>query len=179
MTEVMQTKVKSSLMEVNSKMLDVGEVFEPLCPELVPGKCFLDCFLEHVIFYEKPWGMKPKDWIDILDKAVDQACQLMDHVSVFLDTSSTKRDHIQAALAAFIKCCGSDHIQIRHPAGKATAPDAELFAIYLSLLRCLWLENIETILVFTDSMASACICVDPSTHLGQSHSLVVIQALIP
>jgi hypothetical protein len=25
-------------MEVNSKMLDVGEVFEPLCPELAPGK---------------------------------------------------------------------------------------------------------------------------------------------
>jgi hypothetical protein len=38
MTAVMQTKVKSSLMEVNSKMLDVGEVFEPLCPELAPGK---------------------------------------------------------------------------------------------------------------------------------------------
>jgi hypothetical protein len=38
MTAVMQTKVKSSLMEVNSKMLDVGELFEPLCPELAPGK---------------------------------------------------------------------------------------------------------------------------------------------
>jgi hypothetical protein len=38
MTAVMQTKVKSSLMEVNSRMLDVGEVFEPLCPELAPGK---------------------------------------------------------------------------------------------------------------------------------------------
>jgi hypothetical protein len=38
MTAVMQTKVKSSLMEVNSKMLDMGEVFEPLCPELTLGK---------------------------------------------------------------------------------------------------------------------------------------------
>jgi hypothetical protein len=38
MTKVMQTKIKSSLMEVNSKMMDVGEVFEPLCPELAPGK---------------------------------------------------------------------------------------------------------------------------------------------
>jgi hypothetical protein len=34
MTEAMQSKVKSSLMKVNSKMLDVREVFEPLCPEL-------------------------------------------------------------------------------------------------------------------------------------------------
>jgi hypothetical protein len=38
MTAVMQTKVKSSLIEVNSRMLDIGEVFEPLCPELAPGK---------------------------------------------------------------------------------------------------------------------------------------------
>jgi hypothetical protein len=60
-----------------------------------------------------------------------------------------------------------------------TAPDAELFAIYLGLLRCLQLENIETILVFTDSMASARAVVDPSAHSGQSHSLVVIQILIP
>jgi hypothetical protein len=71
MTEVMQTKVKSSLVEVNSKMLDVGEVFEPLCPELALGKCFLDHFLEYIIFFEKPWGMKPEDWTDTLDEAID------------------------------------------------------------------------------------------------------------
>jgi hypothetical protein len=54
MTAVMQTKIKSSLMEVNSKMLDVGEVFEPLCPELAPGKRFMDRFSEQVMFFEKP-----------------------------------------------------------------------------------------------------------------------------
>jgi hypothetical protein len=61
MTEVMQTKVKSSTMEVNFKMLDVGEVFEPLCPELVPGKQFMDRFSECVTFFKKPQGMKPED----------------------------------------------------------------------------------------------------------------------
>jgi ribonuclease HI len=96
-----------------------------------------------------------------------------------LDASSTKKDHLQAALAAFIECCGSDIVQIKCPTGRATAPDAELFAICLGLLRCLQLENVETILVFTDSVASAHTVVDPSTHLGQSHSLAVIRALIP
>jgi hypothetical protein len=57
----MQTKIKFSLMEVNSKMLDVGEVFEPLCPELAPGKRFMDRFSERVTFFEKPRGMKPED----------------------------------------------------------------------------------------------------------------------
>jgi hypothetical protein len=166
-------------MEVNSKMLDVGEVFEPLCPELVPGKRFMDWFSERVMFFEKPWGMKPEDWMDTLDEAVDQAHQLTDHVSVFSDASSTKKDRLQAALVAFIERRGSDIVQIKRPAGRATAPDVELFAIHLGLLRCLQLEDVETILVFTDSMASARTVVDPSTHSGQLHSLVVIRALIP
>jgi hypothetical protein len=179
MMEVIQTKVKSSLMEVNSKMLDVGEVFKPLCPELAPGRQFMDCFLEWVTFFKKPWGMKPEDWTDTLDEAVDRAHQLTDHVSVFLDASSTKKDHLQAASAAFIEHHGSDLVQIKCPTGRATAPDVELFAIRLGLLRCLWLENIETILVFTNSVASVHAVVDPSTHSGQAHSLAVIRALIP
>jgi hypothetical protein len=174
MTAVMQTKVKSSLMEVNSKMLDVGELFEPLCPELAPGKRFMDRFSEWVTFFEKPRGMEPEDWIDTLDEAVNRACQLTDHVSGFSDASSTKKDRLQAASAAFIERCGSDLVWIKRPTGRATAPDAELFAIRLGFLRCLWLEEVETILVFTDSVASACTVVDPSTHLGQVHSLAVI-----
>jgi hypothetical protein len=179
MTEGMQAKVKSSLMEVNSKMLDMGEVFEPLYPELAPGKHFMDRFSEQVTFFEKPRGMKPEDWTDTLDKAVNRACQLTDHVSVFLDASSTKKDCLQAAFMAFIEHRGLDLVQIKCPASRATAPDAELFAIRLGLLRCLQLEDIETILVFTDSVASTHTVVDPSTHSGQSHSLAVIQALIP
>jgi hypothetical protein len=179
MTEIIQTKVKSSLMEVNSKMLDVGEVFEPLCPKLAPGKWFMDQFSEQVTFFEKPRRIKPKDWTNTLDEAVDKAHQLTDHMSVFSDTSSTKKDHLQAASAAFIECRGSDLVRIKRPAGRVTAPDAELFTIHLSLLRCLRLEDVETILIFTDSVASARMVVDPSTHSGQSHSLAVIWALIP
>jgi hypothetical protein len=103
MTEVMQTKVKSSLMEVNSKILDMGEVFEPLCPELVPGKRFMDHFLEQITFFENPWGMKPEDWTDTLDEAIDRAHQLTDYMSIFPDAFSTKRDCLQAASAAFIE----------------------------------------------------------------------------
>jgi hypothetical protein len=52
-------------------LLDVGEVFKPLCPKLAPGKQLRDCFLEQVTFYKKPWGMKLEDWTDTLDKAID------------------------------------------------------------------------------------------------------------
>jgi hypothetical protein len=72
-----------------------------------------------------------------------------------------------------------DLVWIKCPASRATAPDAELFAICLGLLRCLWLENVKTILVFTNSVASTYAVVDLSIHSGQSHSLAVIWALIP
>jgi hypothetical protein len=146
MTEVMQTKVKSSLMEVNSRMLDVGEVFEPLCPELVPGKQFMDCFSEQVTFFEKPRGIKPEDWTDTLDEAVDWARQLMDHASVFSDASSTKKDCLQAASAAFIEHRGLDMVQIKRPTGRVTAPDAELYVLVFSgacslrMLRLFWIS---------------------------------------
>jgi ribonuclease HI len=139
----------------------------------------MDRFSERVTFFKKPRGMKPEDWTDTLDEAVDRACQLTDHVSVFSDASSTKKDRLQAAVVAFIERHGLDLVWIKHPTGRATAPDAELFAIHLGLLRCLWLKEVETILVFTDSVASARAVVDPSTHSGQSHSLAVIRALVP
>jgi hypothetical protein len=139
----------------------------------------MDRFSERVAFYERPRGMKPEDWTDTLDEAVDRARQLTDYVSVYLDASSTKKDRLQAVSAAFIECHGSDLVWIKRTAGRATAPNVELFAIRLGLLKCLWLEDIKTILVFTDSVASACVVVDLSTYSGQSHSLVVIQALIP
>jgi hypothetical protein len=47
--------------------------------------------------------MKPEDWTDTLDEAIDKACQLTDHVSVFSDASFTKKDRLQAASAAFIE----------------------------------------------------------------------------
>jgi hypothetical protein len=34
----------------------VGEVFEPLCPELAPGKRFMDRFLEQVTFFKSLGG---------------------------------------------------------------------------------------------------------------------------
>jgi hypothetical protein len=139
----------------------------------------MDCYSEQVTFFEKPQEMKPEDWTNTLDEAIDRACQLSDHVSVFSDASSTKKDCLQAASAAFIEHHGVDLVQIKCPTGRVTAPDAKLFAICLSLLKCLRLENIETILVFTDSVASARAVMDPSTHLGQLHSLAVIRALTP
>jgi hypothetical protein len=34
----------------------------------------MDRFSERVTFFEKPWRMKPEDWTDTLDEAINRAC---------------------------------------------------------------------------------------------------------
>jgi hypothetical protein len=46
MTEATQARVKSTLMEMNLQMIDVGEIFDPLCLELAPGRQFMDLLRE-------------------------------------------------------------------------------------------------------------------------------------
>jgi hypothetical protein len=133
MTEAIQAKVKSTLMEINSQMMDVGKIFDPLCPELAPSRQFMDLLSEWVKFNNNPRNMKPVDFVDTLDEAIDQAHQLTDCICIFTDTFTTKWGNLQAASAAFISRRGTDLIKVRRPAGKATAPDTKLFAICLGI----------------------------------------------
>jgi hypothetical protein len=83
------------------------------------------------------------------------------------------------ALDAFISKKGADLIKIKCSAGKATTPNVELFAIHLSILQAIQLKRVETILIFTDTIALVHACIDSSTHSGQSHSLAMIGVLKP
>jgi len=62
------------------------------------------------------------------------------------------------------------------PAGRTTAPDAELFAIRLGVSKATSMD-IECIILITDSLDSARKSVDPSVHSRQAHSLAVCSAL--
>ena len=62
------------------------------------------------------------------------------------------------------------------PAGRTTAPDAELFAIRLGVFKATSMD-IERIILITDSLDSARRSVDPSVYFGQAHSLAVCSAL--
>ncbi|KAF4622833.1 hypothetical protein D9613_001563 [Agrocybe pediades] len=66
-----------------------------------------------------------------------------------------------------------------HPAGRVTAPDAELFAICSAVCLAVQQDNCERIVVFTDLLTSAKRAVDPTLHSSQGHSLAVCRALEP
>jgi hypothetical protein len=68
---------------------------------------------------------------------------------------------------------------VSHPAGRVTAPDAELFAIRSAIVLATQQDDCERIVIFTDSMASAKRALDPTLHSGQGHSLAICRALQP
>ena len=57
--------------------------------------------------------------------------------------------------------------------------EAELHAIRSGLVIALQMEEVEKIVVFTDSIQQARRVVDPSVHPGQAHSLAVLRSLEP
>jgi len=62
------------------------------------------------------------------------------------------------------------------PAGRATALDAELFAIRLGVVKATSFD-VKHIVIITDSLTAARRAVDASVHSGQAHSLAIVQAL--
>ena len=71
---------------------------------------------------------------------------------------------------------GYQVLSSKTPAGRTTAPDAELFAIRLGVSKATSID-IEHIILITDSLESARRSVDPSVHSGQAYSLAVCSAL--
>ena len=84
---------------------------------------------------------------------------------------------LQAALAAAVICSGAEIWSQVVESGKVTAPDAELLALWMGVIRASLVDGVKTLYVFTSSLASARRAVDPSIHSGQAYSLVVCSRL--
>ena len=83
---------------------------------------------------------------------------------------------MQAVPPMHIWNLGQQVLSSKAPAGRTTAPDAELFAIRLGIAKATSMA-IERIILITDSLGSARRAVDPSMHPGQAYSLAVYSAL--
>jgi hypothetical protein len=62
-------------------------------------------------------------------------------------------------------------------AGRVTAPDAKLYAIWIGLGLATVVPGAKSIKLFTDHFAVVRKAVDPSIHAGQGHSLEVCHML--
>jgi len=83
---------------------------------------------------------------------------------------------MQAVSVAHFWRLGEQMSSSKVPAGRATALDAELFAIQLGVVKATSFD-VKHIVIITDSLTAARRAVDASVHSGQAYSLAIVQAL--
>ena len=183
MSDALRQKTRGTVMEILQRLPELTEVFEPCAPEARPGQRLLDFYRDRVLFDHFEEGKHGGDEAlalrkvhlgTILARAKDNP-----HSEVYAatDASLPQNPRHQAVAAALIFRGGAEVAQIRHVAGRVTAPDAELYAIRIAVGRAVQEPSCTRITIFTDSMVSAKRAVDPSLHSGQGHSLTVCRNL--
>jgi len=95
---------------------------------------------------------------------------------VTTDTSVIPPRNMQAVSVAHFWRLKEQVSSSKTLARRATALDAELFAIRLGVVKATSF-NIKCIVIITDSLTAARRAVDASVHSGQAHSLAIVQAL--
>jgi len=182
MTPAMQEKVHGTIMEAEQHHHELTEVFEPCAAENRPGFRLMDRFAAQVSFNDFKINME-NEALSVnnrkieLDALIDELKEVENAVYCGTDASLPDNPRHQAASAYLVYRQGDLVHQARYIAGRVTAPDAELYAIRAAVGKAASLPNVETITLFTDSIASARRAVNPSVHSGQGHSLAVCCAL--
>lgn len=182
MSDSVRGKVQGAIMEIENRLPELTESFEPCAPEARPGNCLLDLFGDQVEFtdftQQREAGALEARRLE-LDKLLLLAQISPNTVYAATDASLPLHHRLQAVAAALLFRGDDLVIQSRQVAGRVTAPDAELFGLRVAVCRSILMENCDELYVSTDSLASAQRAVDPSVHSGQGHSLAVCRALEP
>ena len=165
-------------MNTEASLLNFTECFNLLYTEAIPGCRLLDSFPNYISFY--PCNCSSlrdcKTHLQSFDRLCLEASSSSSTLVVVTDASVIPSRRMQAVSAAHIWNLGQQVLSFKAPAGRKTAPDAELFAIRLGIAKATSMA-IECIILITDSLKSARQVVNPSVHPGQAHFLAVCSAL--
>jgi len=180
MSEAFKRKVKGTVMEIDHRLPDLTKSFEPCAPEAWPGARLMDRFYAQIDFddcghLEDDDALQARE--NTLNDLLKEAKRDNGAVYCLTDASLPNSTQHTAVLVALLYRQGERIHQVCHPAGRVTAPDAELFAICSAITLATQQDNCERIYIFTDSIASARRAVDPSVHSGHGHSLAVCRTL--
>jgi hypothetical protein len=129
------------------------------------------------IHFEEAESKEDVDQAKFLEQQFDLSDAVPSCVLVATDVSVPTEGKWQAASVAWLQhsrkflcrtCCAT---------GRVTAPDAELYAIWIGLGLATVVPGAKSIKLFTDHFAAVRKAVDPSVHAGQGHSLEVCRLL--
>jgi len=123
--------LRSPLLDTEVSLLNLTECFDSLYSEIHPGCRLLDNFSDHVSFYpcDCSNGCTHKLQFDALDQLCHKAFSDLSILVVATDASVIPPRNMQAVSVAYFWRLGEQVLSSKVPAGRATALDAELFAI--------------------------------------------------
>ena len=156
--------LKGLLLDIEVSLLSLTKCFKLLDAETIPGCRLLDSFPNRNTHLES------------LDCLCLEASSSSSTLVVVTDASAIPPRNMQAISAAHFWRLGHQVSSSKAPAGRTTAPDAELFAIRLGVSKATSID-IERIILTTDSLGSARRSVDLSVHSEQAHFLAVCSTL--
>ena len=172
------TCLKGILLDTEASLLSLTECFNPLDTEAIPGCRLLDSFPEHISFHSCNHSSlnNCNTYLESLNHLCLETSSSSSTLVVVTDTSAIPPKNMQAISNTHFWRLDHQVSSSKVPAGRTTAPNAELFAIRLGVPKATSMD-IEHIILITDSLGSARRLVDPSVHSGQAYSLAVCSAL--
>jgi len=178
LTDTQSARLKSPLLDTEALLLNLTEHFDSLHPEIRPGYRLLDNFPDHVSFHpcDRSNGHTHKLQFNALDQLCHEASSDPSTLVVATDASMIPPRNMQTVSVVHFWRLGEWVSSSKAPIGRATALDAELFAIRLGIVKATSFD-VKRIVIITDSLTAARRAVDASVHSGQAHSLAIVQAL--
>jgi len=170
--------LRSPLLDTEASLLNLTEHFNSLHLEIYPGCRLLDNFPDHISFHpcDHSNGHTCKLQFNTLNQLCHEASFDLSTLVVATDASAIPPRNMQAVSVAHFWRLGEQVLLSKAPARRAPALDAELFAIQLGVVKTTSFD-IKCIVIITDSLTAAKKAIDTSIHLGQAHSLAIVQAL--
>jgi hypothetical protein len=150
----------------------LNEPFDADADEARPGHRLMDLFSWRIHFEESE-SKEDVDQAEFLEWQFDLSDAIPSCILVATDASVPTEGKWQAASVAWLRHGGKFLQRTRCAAGRVTAPDAELYAIWIGLGLAMVVPGAKSIKLFTDHFTAVRKVVDPSIHAGQGHSLEV------
>ncbi|KAF5363356.1 hypothetical protein D9756_000879 [Leucocoprinus leucothites] len=145
---------RGTLAEAASKLPQLTECFDANAAEACPGHQLMDCFVDRVKFKEVDNDQDDADKLWALESTYEYARSNLDYVTVATDASVHTDHTIQAVAAVCLLHRDKLLWQFCHAVGKATALDAELFALHLGVEHACHMPDAKLIVLFTDHITA-------------------------
>ena len=156
LTNAQSTWLRSPLLDTEALLFNLTECFDSLHSEIRPGCRLLNNFSDHISFHpcDHSNGCTRKLQFDALDCLCHEASFNLLTLVVATDASVISPRNMQAVSVAHFWRLGEQVSSSKASAGRATAPDAELFAIRLGVVKATSFD-VKHIIIITDSLTTA------------------------